>query len=192
MIQWVSDNPLESRMDEFAFDDFLMCCVYGFAPRKIISKLKFEGANYLAKPLAKLMAEQSSRFNESFDAVCFIPSSKEKLAKRGYNQSELLARHIAKSLGLPLLNALQKPAETKSLRLSSGRERQGIISGAFELNNKCEIKKGSVLLLVDDVLTTGSTASEASRILHYGGAAKVCVLVFAGPSGVMYQQYDKE
>lgn len=190
-INWINDNPFESSMDDFSFDALLACCIYGYLPRQIIHKLKLGGRTDLAKPVGRLMAERVRMEGDAdFDEICFIPSSREKLQKRGYNQAQLLAKEVSRRLGIPLAAYLIKPAETASMRLSSGEERRTMLEGAFAVDPEKGSPKNKKILLVDDVLTTGSTANEAARILKIEGAKSVCVLVFASSAG--NRRYGRE
>ena len=194
-IRWISDNPFRSSMDEFAFDELLACCIYGWYPRQIIHRFKLGGCTYLARPLGKLLAERirMSAAPEDFDGVCFIPSAPEKLARRGYNQARLLAEEAAKELGLPLLPVLQKPHDTASMRLSSGSARRTMLDDAFQIDPALQKRiEGARLLLVDDVLTTGSTTDEAARTLKAAGCKTVCVAVFASSTGNHVWKEDPE
>ena len=192
-ITWVSDNPYASFMDGFAFDELYTCCIYGYYPRQMIQKLKFKGEGYLARPMAKLMAERVllsygndiEKVKRSYDCVCCVPSTKEKKLERGYNQAELLAKFTAKELGLPFEDLLIKPAETPPVRLAGKLERQAILEGAFEISPKAGALEGKRVLLIDDVLTTGSTAGEAALTLRAAGCSRVGVCVFASGNGMV-------
>ena len=204
-IEWLTRNPFANRMDEFAFDGLYSCCVYGFYARKIMHGLKLHNRTYIARNIGLLMAEklwlegaakrpaggQALRAEgpAGGPAVCAIvpvPSSPKKLRQRGYNQAELLASYISKELGLPLWkDVLFKTAETASMRLASGEDRRNMLQGAFEVpESACEKLAGADIILVDDVVTTGSTADACARALKDGGASKVEVLCFASTARV--------
>lgn len=197
-INWLQDNPFRSSMEQFSFDELIACCVYGFFPRRIIHKFKLGGCRYLAKPLGRLMADRVHIYckNKSpkglFDCICFVPASKEKLRKRSYNQAELLAKEISRELQTELLPLLIKPEETPSMRLSAGWQRRTLLEDAFDVNPKTKSPEGLSILLIDDVLTTGSTASECARTLKAAGAKKVTALVFASSSGSGYYYHDED
>ena len=194
-IDWRLDNPLKYEMDEFAFDELYMCCVYGFYPRQIMSRFKLAGNPYVAKPLGLLMAERlklalSEADGPSPDALVPVPMHKDKLAKRGFNQAELLAKRVAKECGIPCIpDLLVKTEATQSMRLSSGQERRSMLEHSFGLSEKYRTGsaqgwlKGKDIILVDDVVTTGSTADACARVLKSFGASRVRILCFAGSSG---------
>jgi len=196
-IQWISDNPYASSMDDFSFDDLFSCCIYGYYPRQMIHKLKFSGARYLAKPMGKLLAERMllacggnrERLRASYDCISYIPCTAEKQRSRGYNQAKLLAKYTASELGIPLEDLLIKPVDTPSVRLAGRYERRTMLEGAFSpspkyLSRDCPAPfSGKRVLLVDDVFTTGSTVNEAALTLKNAGADKIDVLVFACGSG---------
>lgn len=188
-IDWSLENHFKSKIDEFAFDDVLSCCVYGVLPRTIIYKMKLQGQPYVARAVAKLLSErvlayfdEAKRAGESasFDFLVPVPCTKKKELSRGFNQTVLLANFTSQELKIPVLKALTKLFDTRSARLSSGLERRFLQLGSFAVSPDCaELIKGRDLLLVDDVITTGSTADECARTLKEAGAKSVTVLCFA-------------
>jgi len=183
-IDWSLENHFRSQMDDFAFDDVLYCCVYGAYPRAIIYNMKLYGSPYIARNLGLLLAERAKVYMDEkgifFDYLVPVPLSKEKQKKRGYNQAELLAKYAGKELGIPTLNAMEKLKDTKSMRSSRGLERHFILDQAFRVVelNKAKVE-GANIILVDDVITTGSTANECSKVLKLAGAKSIVVLCFA-------------
>ena len=192
-INWLDHDPFRAALDEFAFDKVMSCCVYGFYPRKIMYGLKLRNRTYIAKNIGLLMAEKVRLEGGSFTAMVPVPSSPAKLKKRGYNQAELLAACASKELGLPLWkDALEKTRETASLRLSTGQERRSILEGAFSVpESACAKVRGADILLVDDVVTTGSTADACAIALKDAGAKSVSVLCFASTARA-FSEYEAE
>ncbi len=184
-IDWRTENTLKRHMEEFAFDELFMCCVYGFYPRQIMSRFKLAGNPYAARPIGRLLGERLMMEDIKPDALIAVPMHKEKQKKRGFNQSELLAEYAAKTSGISFVpGVLLKPEKTASMRLSDGRARRNQLEGSFAVSPKYqEWVKGRDLILVDDVVTTGSTADACARLLKEAGAARVSVLCFAGTSG---------
>ena len=194
-IEWLTHNPFRNRMDEFAFDELYSCCIYGFYARKIIHGLKLHNKTYIAKNIGLLMAEKlQAEPGEEVRAgednctsiwnnyvIVPVPSSPQKLKQRGYNQADLLAQYTGKALGIPMWNnVLLKTAETASMRLASGEDRRNMLQGAFSVSEKaCDLLQDKDIILVDDVVTTGSTADACARALKDGGARSVTVLCFA-------------
>ena len=200
-INWLDHDPFRAALDEFAFDKVMSCCVYGFYPRKIMYGLKLHNKTYIAKNIGLLMAEKvkleagcsGGLSDSSYTALVPVPSSPKKLKTRGYNQAELLAERISKELGLPLWkDALLKTRETASLRMSTGQERRSILEGAFAVpESACEKVRGADILLVDDVVTTGSTADACAIALRDAGAKSVTVLCFASTARA-FSEYEAE
>ena len=183
-IDWSLDNKFSISMEDYAFDDVLSCCVYGAYPRTIIYKMKLYGQPYIARCLGALLAERAALYfeesGENFDYLVPVPCSPKKKLKRGFNQSELLAEYASKELKIPVLEALKKPLDTASSRLSRGESRSFAQLGAFSVAKESEgLIAGKKILLVDDVITTGSTANECARVLKLSGALRVSVLCFA-------------
>jgi ComF family protein len=140
------------------------------------------------KPLAGTLAgymERALSIDASFDAVVPVPLHWRKQWDRGFNQSDLLARHIASRRGIPVLHALRRKRATavQAGLASAGRRRN--VAGAFLLRSGAKMEKidprlaGRKILLIDDVMTTGATASACASVLKRGGAKSVSLLTLA-------------
>jgi ComF family protein len=113
------------------------------------------------------------------DVIVPVPLHWMRRWTRGYNQSEALAYALAARLGLPCRPSwLRRSQNTPSQVQQTPAVRRENLRGAFLARRRPELA-GKAVLLVDDVLTTGSTASEAARALRSGGAARVVIAVLA-------------
>ena len=131
----------------------------------------------LALPLSALLA-RALPVDERFDLVVPVPLHWRKQWRRGFNQSELLARHLAKRRGIPAVNALRRKRHTAvqaGLALA-GRRRN--VAGAFEVRGDMNLS-GKRILLVDDVMTTGATAAACASKLKQAGAQSVSLITLA-------------
>ncbi len=111
-----------------------------------------------------------------FDFVCCVPLSESSLKRRGYNQSALLAKGIAKELGVPFEEKLlSRPFQGKEQKTLDGIERFGGVIGVFDCAEN-KITENAAVLLCDDISTTGATLNECAKLLLLRGADKVyCV-----------------
>lgn len=178
-ISWLSENPF-SRKEGFSFDEVISVASYDVAIEKMIYELKFSGKSYLAKDMGHLMGEVfKESFKEDFIMVP-VPMYKEKEWQRGYNQAELLAYFAGKSSENKMLKALIKTKATASMRMSRIDQRPDVLAGSIELNPKFlrEIE-GANIAIVDDVITTGSTAEACSKLFRDFGVKKIVILSFA-------------
>lgn len=154
--------------------------------RDLIHLLKYDRVRPAAAVLGRMLAEAISDLPLSFVSgsvvVIPVPLFGKKLRQRGFNQAELVARSALKLLrsGKFELNAnvLERLRETQSQIGLSRHQRRENMRGAFAVVNPSEIASRDVLL-VDDVLTTGTTASECARVLRRAGASKVYVATVA-------------
>ena len=153
--------------------------------KKAIWKLKYHHSPYLGKKFGKLLYES---FLEEIDSIKIfskgsplyvipIPISKNKYQKRGYNQSEIIARgfcNIKSGNTFKLTtNILYKKVNTvPQARLNNRNKRLKNIMGAFSVRNEEQIK-GKTIIVIDDVTTTGGTMLEAIKVLKNSGAKKV-------------------
>ncbi|MGL4858182.1 MAG: phosphoribosyltransferase family protein [Enterobacteriaceae bacterium] len=145
----------------------------------LVHRFKFHGQSELARPLARLMLLawlQARRQQQVLtpDLLLAVPLSRRRQWFRGFNQSERLAHYLSHWLQRPFaINGLRRLRHTPVQRLLSGTQRRRNLHGAFACQ---KIPPGSHLLLLDDVVTTGSTMAEISRLLLSAGAQSVQVL----------------
>jgi len=148
--------------------------IYEGVLAEAINHLKFNGLKRLAKPLARLLLSFEL---QGLDGIVPVPSSMKRLRERGFNQSLLIARAIANETGTPLLmDVLAKEKETPPQTALSARERLLNLKNAFVIKGKVD---GLRLFLLDDVMTTGATVTECSKVLIKAGAKEVIVLTLA-------------
>jgi ComF family protein len=146
-----------------------------------VYRFKYEDSPELAPRLAQLLAERASQYLEKAQGeVCAIPLHPSRRRKRRYDQSQLLARALAKAQSRPFLSgALRRTVSTRPQVGLSLAEREQNVADAFWADPGVE---GKSLLVVDDVLTTSATARAAARALREKGAEKVYILAFARAS----------
>ena len=145
--------------------------------RKLIHLFKFEGVRTLQKPLGSLLAQALPR-ELSFDAIVPMPLHWRKRWQRGFNQSELLAREIGRRWHVPVRALVRRRKSTMPQAGLTSAQRRKNVEGAFKSGKRSPLK-GMRLLLIDDVLTTGATASACARALKRAGAAQVTFLALA-------------
>lgn len=164
--------------------EFLDDCVgplwYEGDVRRSHHRYKFSGKRAYAGTYGLLMSQcAADRLDGKFDVVCWAPLSRRRLRRRGYDQSELLAREAAARLGLPVEPLLDKIRDTPAQSgQTDAAARRANVLGAYRLKPGGQVS-GRNVLLVDDVVTTGATLSECGRVLRTAGAAGVSALVLA-------------
>jgi len=148
--------------------------------RKAILNFKFRGKKKYGEFFSDRMLENIRRNvpDPSFSAVTCVPISRERQKKRGYNQSELLARRIAARAGLPYRPLLEKRVDNPEQHRLHRGERAQNVRGVYNARDPGAIRGGTVLL-VDDIVTTGATLSECAGVLYRCGAKKVVCAVVA-------------
>lgn len=155
--------------------------------RELIHKFKYNNAVFLAKPLVEILINHSPKaglnlndLKKDVDLIVPVPLFWWRRFTRGYNQSELLAKNIGRHLLLPVsTNNLYRIRNTIPQTRLSRTQRQENMRGAFAIKRAEEFRKRRVLL-IDDVLTTGVTASECARAIKAAGGEKIHVLTIAG------------
>ena len=141
--------------------------------REVIKDYKFNGKNYLYKALGEIMLETIRDYGIEADAIIYVPIHYRKEAKRGYNQARLLGIYLSKALALELIDKnLVKYRSTRDQSHLNGFDRKKNLKDAFLLKDPGSIR-GRDILLVDDVVTTGSTMEEIGKLLISKGAKRV-------------------
>jgi ComF family protein len=167
------------------FEHAVCVADYGFPWDRLIARFKFHGGADLAPTLADCLAHAVAAHSEPGAAlpelVLPVPLASGRLAERGYNQAWELARRVASHLKLQArADLLLRPVETPHQAELSRTERLANLRAAFMTDPRQRAAlSGRRVALVDDVLTTGATAREASLTLLKGGAAAVDVWVIA-------------
>ena len=158
--------------------------VYDDVLRHAIHQFKYRDRPQLAGPLGCLLAlyarAHASDLNSlRFDALLPVPMHSVRRRVRGYNQSERLARVLGTELGLPLLSgALVRVRPTRPQVGLTAEARRTNLRGAFVVRQP-DLVSGKTLLLIDDVVTTGSSLHECAATLNAAGAAAVYALTLA-------------
>ena len=163
--------------------DFAWCsCLYVEPLRKLIQNFKYNQKTLLRRQFTQFMISFIETYNldiTQFDIIVPIPLHPTRLRERGYNQSLLLAHEISEHFNINLnINTLIRTRNTKNQTLLSKKERWTNIAEAFTIKNPKNIYNKSVLL-IDDLLTTGATSSEAAKELKNVGAKTVGVFALA-------------
>lgn len=149
--------------------------------QRMIHTYKFEYIQPLAKDLSRYMIQtyDAHYANENIDAIVPVPLHKSRQRQREFNQSFLLAQYVAKHSDLPLQNDwIIRSRKTQPQTTLNLDERMKNIQNAFSVS-KPDAVIDQTILLIDDVVTTGSTINELSRILHEHGAKRILVLSLA-------------
>lgn len=159
-----------------ALDRIRAAVAYDELPRSIALKLKYGRKVALARTMARYMMPLKGEW--PVDAIIApVPLHRWRLWGRGFNQSALIARELARLWGLNCeVAALRRIKSTQPLKGLNHTQRRKAVSGAFKANSAF---KGRTIILVDDVLTSGSTAEACSRALRRAGAGRVELVCWA-------------
>ncbi len=157
--------------------------VYVYAPpiNALIKRMKYNNHRYLVEVFAPDMANLYFQNYFNADIAVFVPATKKAMKRRGYNQSELLAKEFCKITNLPLVDCLEKVKETDRQANLDRQNRIKNLVGAFKVIDKRAVKDKKVII-VDDVTTTGATAETLARLLKEAGAKEVFLLSVASVS----------
>ena len=150
--------------------------------RKSLLRFKFYNRRGYAGTYGALLAMKISKDIPDFDLLSWIPIAPQRRRRRGYDQVQLIAQAVCAELDLPLVPTLRKirnaPPQSS---IRSPAARKANILGAYTAENKEQLQ-GKRILLLDDILTTGATSSEAARTLLIAGAKEVYLATMATAS----------
>jgi ComF family protein len=149
--------------------------------REAIHRWKYEEKIYLSSLFGEWMERGFSQYWKAslFDLLVPVPLHPQRLRERGFNQALLLVRELSHRTGIPYRKRLLEKRERTIPQVHlSGVDREKGVKGVFRLADREEVQ-GKVILLVDDVYTTGATVNECAKVLIAGGAQRVDVFTLA-------------
>jgi ComF family protein len=151
---------------------------YDDISRSIAMRLKYGRKVALARTMSRYM--QPLVGNPSPDAILVpVPLHRWRLWGRGFNQSAMVAKELSRRTGIPVsVDVLRRTRATPPLKGMNMNQRRRVVAGAFRAASEAELR-GREVVLVDDVLTTGSTANACARVLKRAGAARVELISWA-------------
>ena len=170
---------IDSYNDKF-FEKHIYIMRYEDIRGKLLD-YKFENKSYLYKTFTEfiLKSKKVCDILSSCDIICPVPIHKKRKKERGYNQSELISKEIAKNIsGLEFRSLIKKVKNNPKQSLLNENERIDNVKNAYEAINK-QIINNKQIVLFDDIFTTGNTVNECSRILKQSGAKYILVLSLA-------------
>ena len=184
------------KMLETSFDDEMICdtCLkyprafdkarslfqYDDVSKKIIMKIKKQSDFAVAKSCSKMIISKYRDLFATADFITPVPSHWTRVLKRGFNPADIIAFSLSKISGIPVRKFLKRIKQTQYQKNKSILERFENVEGAFDCKSDLA---GANIILVDDVLTTGATLNECSKVLKLHGCCQVyCITVGSTPN----------
>ncbi len=155
-------------------DDLIVSSTYSGIMRRLIIDFKFKGKLSYGEIISEIMTEKILEKNLKDQVITYVPMHRKKEGERGYNQSKILAEKIARNLDLPCRDVFEKVIDTKFQVGLKKFDREENLRDAFEVKNYAE-----EIIIVDDVITTGATISELTKLAKKAGIKKVTALIAA-------------
>lgn len=177
-------DTMPSAVGDHKKADYFSECVsalyYEGAVQNAIRRYKFGGTSAYAPAFGELIAERIyEELDGQYDILSWVPLAPDRLRKRGYDQAQLLAENAAERLRKPLQRVLKKRRGVSAQSLTQNADqRKANIAGAYTVIAP-EAIRGKRILLIDDIVTTGSTLSECARVLLKAGAEEVMCVTLA-------------
>src|SRR5438093_3469357 len=171
--------PYPHGSDHFptSLNDVWVAFLFSGPMREIVHQFKYRRIRRLAQPLGGLMAAYLAAWPLAIDSVLPVPLHRDRMAERGFNQAEALAREVANTLRLPLIaDGLARVRMTEQQARLDARARAENMRGAFRWQGAPPPRR---ILLVDDVLTTRATMGACAEALRAAGAEMVYGLALA-------------
>ena len=183
----ISDHPRSKRTIPF-IESWLALWYYEGSVRQSLLRYKFGGCRHYAKVYGQQLAMKLLREDVAFDILTYTPISTLRRFRRGYDQVELLANVVAGELGIEVVPTLKKVRHNPPQSgISGSAKRRANVLNAYRAMDP-ERFIGKQVLLLDDIVTTGSTASECARVLLTAGAKEV---IFAAIAAAKPQQKNQ-
>jgi competence protein ComFC len=173
--------PTSQEGEDGCCDGAISVFHYTGMVKESLIRFKFYNKPSYYRTYARLIADRLSKITGTgqYDIVMSVPLHRHKEFSRGYNQAYLISKALSKELGLPEASRLlRRYRYTENQSLLDKHRRHQNVKGAFNVLSPKKVN-GKSVLLVDDILTTGSTLEECSRMLKLAGAKKVTAAVVA-------------
>ena len=183
-VSFIDDTDIKSRKfwsRKNWYDGVICVYQYNSIVKRSIIRYKFYNRSSYYRTFGKILADRIRKAVKlsEFDLIMSVPLHKNKERKRGYNQSLLISKVLSKELGLRESSKLLiRLKDTGSQSLLDRKGRLDNLRGAFKVCSEDAVRNKKILL-VDDVMTTGSTIDECSKVLKKAGAVKVVAAVIA-------------
>ncbi len=162
-----------SRQDFPGLEGCWSALYYVDAVRSSLLRYKFGGLNLYAKPYGEILAKCIDENKISCDSITWVPLSRQRLHRRGYDQAKLLAQETARILDIPCVPMLRKIRNNPpNSGTGKAEQRRRNVKNAYAVLDGAEIR-GKRILLIDDIVTTGSTLCECAKVLKSAGASSV-------------------
>lgn len=179
-LPWIMGPAAEQK------PEFVSLCAsplwYQGAVRASFHRYKFKGVSGYAQPYGRLVSQcVRDHLSGRYDLITWVPLSPERLKKRGYDQAMLLAMATALELGDVAAETLRKVRNVDAQSALSGSDaaaRRANVLGVYQVVDP-ELISGKRILLIDDIITSGSTTSECARTLRTAGASDVVCATLA-------------
>ena len=159
------------------FDDAYCNFIYAAPIDRWLQQLKSKRKTQWAKKLASLMLLNPPANLDHIDAFTCVPSARKHLIQRGFNPAELIAQELSRKLNKPIIDNLTTRSHNQEQKNLNRRERINNVKHHFHRTQKS--LNGEHIMLIDDVMTTGSTAESISRLLKQAGASQVSIWCLA-------------
>ncbi len=172
-------TALSARQDFPHLDACYSPLYYTDTVRQSLLRYKFGGLRMYASLYGEFLAKCIDENHISCDSITLVPLSRARLRTRGYDQARLLAEALSARLSVPCVPTLRKIRNNPRQSASGNAEkRRRNVKGVYAPLPEADIR-GMQLLLIDDIVTTGATLSEAASVLRKAGAAGVTALTLA-------------
>ena len=174
------EYPFRKENIQF-LDSFTAVWYYEGSVRKSLLRYKFYNSRCFADGYGRLLAMKLLQTHpDGFDCLTWVPVSRLRKFRRGFDQVELLAKAVGRELGMTPVPLLKKVRHNRPQSgITDGALRRANVLGAYREVNR-EAISGKRILLLDDILTTGATAGECARVLLTAGAKEIhCAAVAA-------------
>ena len=156
---------------------------------ELVLKLKYNSEGDVAKFVAPFLGEAITEYGIKADVIIPVPLTPRRTRERGYNQAGLIAAEVSKLIGVPVVDDfLVRVKHTKAQKKMTLKQRQENLKGAFNIKPPYSTIKDKRVLLIDDVLTTGTTVDECARVLKKAKPKSVEVLTIASVGKTTFSQ----
>lgn len=178
----ISDNNMgvcfNCKNNNYTFTRSFAILEYDEMMSGLIHRIKYGGVKHAIEPLSNFLVDKLATISENFDYITYVPMFKLREKERGYNQSKILAEYVSTRVNIPLIDIVEKSVDNSNQATLGYADRKENVKDVYTLiKYKRKEIKNKTILIIDDIMTTGATSNEISRLLVSAGAKACFVLV---------------
>lgn len=166
------------QSEHYYFDSIDTCLVYNDFLQKLIFRYKYGHQTYLSRFFTEILIQKLNEKEIFYDYITYVPIHRNRMRERGFNQTQVIAEMVGEHFSVPVVEFVTRTKDTPFLSSYRPFQRMLLVEDAFE-HKEIEVQPKSNILLLDDIVTSGSTLSTVSKVIkkEHGSLRVHCIAI---------------